>query len=101
MSVSDDLEFQPHQVGIPAMRDIPDHNAPTEVATIDVMAAAMVERFGEGAAALATGQLAAAHAAGDGIADRWLSIFLSIEDRLGRGRSEPSLGAGGAHAGGS
>ena len=73
------------------MRDVSDSKALTEAAAIDIMAASMVERFGEDAAALATGQLAAAHAAGDGIANRWLSIFLSIEDRLGRGRSGPAL----------
>lgn len=57
-----------------------------EAATVDIMATAMVERFGERAVAVATSQLAAAHQANDTIADRWLSIVLSVEARLGERR---------------
>ena len=51
-----------------------------ESATIDILAAVMVERFGSHAAEVAAHQLAAAPA-GE-IADRWFSIVMSIEDRL-------------------
>ena len=53
-----------------------------ESATIDIMAAVMVERFGARAAHVATEQLAAAHASGSDVADRWLSIVMPIEGRL-------------------
>ena len=53
-----------------------------EAATVDIIAAVMVERFDAHAAAVATDQLTAAHATGGGIADRWLLIVMSIEDRL-------------------
>lgn len=62
---------------------MPDNQQPQQLrgsATIDIVAAVMVERFGSRAAEVAAHQLAAAHA-GE-IADRWFSIVMSIEDRL-------------------
>ena len=61
-----------------------------EAATIDRIAAVMVERFGARAAHVATEQLAAAHASESVVTDRWLSIVMSIEGRLTGGQTEAS-----------
>lgn len=57
-----------------------------DATVVDVMASAMIDRFGRDAVSVATNQLAVAHAAGDAIADHWLSVVLSIDERLGLGR---------------
>jgi len=69
------------------MTDFQPDNAVGDAATIDTVAAVMVERFGAHAASVATDQLAAAHASAADIADRWLSIGMSIEERLNAGRT--------------
>jgi hypothetical protein len=61
-----------------------------EDATIDIFAALMIDRFGAHAAVVAIDQLTAAHATGGGPADRWLSIVMSIEDRLRLGETSYS-----------
>jgi hypothetical protein len=63
-----------------------------EAATIDILAAVIIERFGDRAVAVATDQLAAAHAFGGHIADRWLSILMSVENRLDAEKAVASTG---------
>lgn len=59
----------------------------SEDAAVDIFAALMIDRFGAHAAAVAIDQLIAARAAGSAAADRWLSIVMSIKDRLGLSES--------------
>ena len=72
------------------MQDSQQSTGLSAAATVDILTAAMIDRFGERAAAVAMQQLAAAQNTGDGIADRWLLIIRSIEDRLNAGPSAPS-----------
>lgn len=86
---------RPQNRGGASMSDMPIRSNISEAEVVATMSKALLEKFGDRAVSVATSQLAAAHRAGDSIADRWLSILLSIEEQLGRPRRTAAPGSDG------